>query len=98
MVGESQEIKLINIQDGDGCDAAGAGPGQVFLVLVLSNLGQDQSSNEAQLVYWAKKSIISGLWSEQLGGGAVQKYVTIFKSLSYFIPFPNCVIFKAHPL
>ena len=63
MVGESQEIKLINIQDGDGCDA-GAGPGQVFLVLVLSNLGHDQSSNEAQLVKetnWAKKSIISGV-------------------------------------
>ena len=50
MLGESQEIKLINIQDGDGCDAAGAGPGQVFRVLVLSNLGHDQSSNEAQLV------------------------------------------------
>ena len=51
MVGESQEIKLINIQDGDDCDAGGAaGPGQVFLVLVLSNLGHDQSSNEAQLV------------------------------------------------
>ena len=65
MVGESQEIKLINILDGDGCDAGGAaGPGQVFLVLVLSNLGHDQSSNEAQLVKetnWAKKSIISGV-------------------------------------
>ena len=64
MVGESQEIKLINIQDGDGCDAGAAGPGQVFLVLVLSNLGHDQSSNEAQLVKetnWAKKSIISGV-------------------------------------
>ena len=63
-MGESQEIKLINIQDGDGCDAGGPGPGQVFLVLVLSNLGQDQSSNESQLVKetnWAKKSIISGV-------------------------------------
>ena len=49
MLGESQEIKLINIQDWDGCDAGAPGPGQVFLVLVLSNLGHDQSSNEAQL-------------------------------------------------